>query len=461
MSHPTILVVDDQQIMLFLLETHLLQAGFTPLTAGSGSEALAVLAGQSVDLVISDLIMPEMGGIQLLERIRELHPGIPVIVITSHGSVESAVEAMRQGAYDYLEKPYNPDDLRMTIQRALDYQHMVRENEQIRGLLRERFSFQSIVTVNPAMKQLLELASKVVPARQTTVAIFGESGSGKEVLARAIHFAGKGLPNSFVAVNCAAVPEHLLESELFGHLRGSFTGADRDREGKFALARGGTLLLDEIGDMPLGLQTKLLRVLQERVFERIGSNDQIAATCRVIVATNRDLREQVAAGRFREDLFHRINVFPLTLPPLRERREDIPMLCEHVFEQLRQHLGKPLVGIADQAMRLMLEYPWPGNVRELRNCLERAAILTGDGVIRPEHIGICAQQPAALQSPGPGAPGGIGPDSVSYTLTLPAGELSLEALTARILADTLERCGGNKSRAAQFLKISRKAFYRP
>ena len=460
MSQPTILVVDDQQIILFLLETHLRKAGFTPLLAKSGAEALAILGERPVDLVISDLVMPEMGGLQLMERVRELHPGLPIIVITAHGSVESAVEAMRRGAYDYLEKPYNPDDLRMTIQRALDYHHMVRENEQIRGLLRERFSFQSIVTSNPAMKAVLELAGKVVPARQTTVAIFGESGTGKEVLARAIHFAGKGLPNSFVAVNCAAIPEHLLESELFGHLRGAFTGAERDREGKFSLARGGTLLLDEIGDMPLPLQTKLLRVLQERVFERIGSNDQIAATCRVIVATNRDLREQVAAGRFREDLYHRINVFPLTLPPLRERKEDIPMLCEHVFEQLRQHLGKPLTGISDAAMRSMLDYSWPGNVRELRNCLERAAILTEGGVIRPDHIGVGSRPGAAAGSAPRAAEPGSDPGSVSYTLTLPAGELSLEALSERILAVTLERCGGNKSKAAGLLKIGRKAFYR-
>jgi DNA-binding NtrC family response regulator len=460
MSQPTILIVDDQQIMLFLLETHLCQAGFSPVTATSGAQALAILAERPVDLIISDLIMPEMGGLQLMERVRELHPGIPIIVMTAHGSVEGAVEAMRKGAYDFLEKPYNPDDLRMTIQRALDYHHMVRENEQIRGLLRERFSFQSIVTCNPIMKQVLELASKVVPARQTTVAIFGESGTGKEVLARAIHFAGKGLPNSFVAVNCAAIPEHLLESELFGHLKGAFTGADRDREGKFSMARGGTLLLDEIGDMPLPLQAKLLRVLQERVFEKIGSNEQIAATCRVIVTTNRNLPEQVAEGRFREDLFHRINVFPLTLPPLRDRKEDIPILCEHVFEQLRQHLGKPLTGISDKAMRLMLDHPWPGNVRELRNCLERAAILTEDGVIQPDRIGIAGQESAAAVPSSGGACPATDPGSVSYTLTLPQGELSLEALNERILAMTLERCGGNKSKASALLKIGRKAFYR-
>jgi len=265
-----------------------------------------------------------------------------------------------------------------------------------------------------------------------------------------------------VAVNCAAIPDHLLESELFGHLRGSFTGADRDREGKFSLARGGTLLLDEIGDMPLALQTKLLRVLQERVFERIGSNEQISATCRVIVATNRNLQELVAAGKFREDLYHRITVFPLTLPPLRERTEDIPILCEHVLEQLRQHLGKPLAGISEGAMRLLMEYPWPGNVRELRNFLERAAILTEDGQIKAEQVALAGHSSLAPLKPGAVPPAGVQLDSgsVSYTLTLPVSELSLEALTERILALTLERCGGNKSKASQMLKIGRKAFYR-
>jgi DNA-binding NtrC family response regulator len=462
MNQPRILVVDDQDIILYLLETHLGQAGFQPITANSAKQALAILQEQAIDLLITDLIMPEMGGLELMERVRELYPGMPIIVITTNGSVEGAVEAMRRGAYDYLEKPYNPDDLRMTIQRALDYHHIVQENEQIRGLLRERFSFQSIMTVNPAMKEVLRLASKVVPARQTTVAIYGESGTGKEVLARAIHFAGKGLPNSFVAVNCAAIPEHLLESELFGHLRGSFTGADRDREGKFSLARGGTLLLDEIGDMPLSLQTKLLRVLQERVFEKIGANEQIEATCRVIVATNRNLQKEVAAGRFREDLYHRINVFPLTLPPLRERREDIPLLCEHVFEQLRQHLGKQLTGISESAMRLMLEYPWPGNVRELRNSLERAAILADDAVLQSWHIDFGSRESTAAPgaSASGAAPAATPAGCVSYTITLPESELSLEALNGQILAMTLDRCGGNKSRASQLLKIGRKAFYR-
>lgn len=453
MDNPKILAVDDQQIFLLLLENHLREAGFTPLTASVGQEALTILEQQAVDLLISDLMMPGMDGLELIEQVHTRHPGLPIIVLTGHGSVESAVEAMRRGAYDYLEKPYNPDVLGITIRRALDHHHVIRENQQITGLLRERFTFQSIVTVNPAMKDLLELAARVASARQTTVAIYGESGAGKEVLARAIHFAGKGLPAGFVAVNCAAIPEHLLESELFGHVRGAFTGADRDREGKFSLARGGTILLDEIGDMPLPLQAKLLRVLQERVFEKIGSNTPLQADCRIIVATNRNLAERVASGRFREDLYHRINVFPLTIPPLRERKDDIPLLCEHVLDQLRQHLGKPLPGISQKAMDVMLNYHWPGNVRELRNCLERAAILNDGKLICPSHLGIGTGPADDIHTASSAG-------TITYNLTLPSDLLSLDALTDRILAITLERCGGNKSKASQLLRINRKAFYR-
>ncbi|MBU5615305.1 sigma-54-dependent transcriptional regulator [Geomonas azotofigens] len=461
MSHTTkILAVDDEPVFRFLLERQLREIGYDVVSAVDGLQALEILERQAVDLVLSDLVMPRMDGLQLIGSVQKLYPATPIIVITAHGSVESAVEAMRRGAYDYLEKPYDPEDLRITIQRALDYQRVVQENEQIKGLLTERYTFQSVVTVNPAMKQVLELASRVAAARQTTVAIYGESGSGKEVLARAIHFAGKGLPAEFVAVNCAAIPEHLMESELFGHVRGAFTGADRDREGKFSLARKGTILLDEIGDMPLSLQAKLLRVLQERVFEKIGSNTPIPVACRVIVATNRSLADLVAAGRFREDLYHRVNVFPLTIPPLWQRKDDIPILCGHILEQLRQHLGKPLPGISPQAMELMLEYRWPGNVRELRNCLERAAILTDNELIRPAHLGLAGAAPDSGEGADEGTRSTADPSRVSYHLSLPVEELSLDALSDQILGITLERCGGNKSKASQLLKVNRKAFYR-
>lgn len=454
MIQQRILAVDDEPISLQVMERYLQKEGFQAIIATCGSEALEYLKNQPpVDLVVTDLVMPGMDGIQLIEQIKSSFDHMPIIAVTANGSIASAVKAMKAGACDYLEKPCSIDALRITIQRTLNYHDTLRENEQMRSLLRERFTFQSIVTVNPTMKSQLELASRVVNATSTTIAIYGESGVGKEVLARAIHFAGKGLPNRFVAVNCAAIPEHLLESELFGHVRGAFTGAERDREGKLSAARGGTLLLDEIGDMPLSLQAKLLRVLQEHVYEKIGSNALLPVECRIIITTNRDLPALVAAGKFREDLFHRINIFPLMLPPLRERREDIPHLSEHVLGQLRQHLGKTLPGISQKAMDLLLQYDWPGNVRELRNMLERAAILTDGELIRPSHLSIFS--PNTNYTPSSDSSG-----LVSYNLALPAANLSLEALTNEILAVTLDRCNGNKTQAAKLLKITRKNFYR-
>lgn len=436
------------------MERHLRQAGYLPISAGSGREALEIMAQQPIDLVVTDLVMPGMDGIQVIEHIRNRFERIPVIALTANGSIESAVHAMRQGACDYLEKPCSTEVLRMAIQRNLAYTEVLQENEQMRALLRDRYTFQSIVTMNPVMKEQLELAQRVVAAPHTTVAIFGESGVGKEVLSRAIHCAGKGKLANFVAVNCAAIPEHLLESELFGHVRGAFTGAERDREGKFSAARGGTLLLDEIGDMPLPLQAKLLRVLQEHVYEKIGSNTEQPVQCRVIVTTNRNLPALVAAGRFREDLFHRINIYPLNIPPLRERKEDIPLICEHLIGILRKHLGKPLPGISQKAMELMAGYHWPGNVRELRNTLERAAILTDGELIRPSHLGLGQSRQGETST-------SDCPDAVKYILTLPADKLSMDALTEEILAITLERCNGNKTKAAKLLKIARKNFYRP
>jgi DNA-binding NtrC family response regulator len=449
-----ILAVDDDNTSLLVLGGHLKRFGFTVVIASGGLQALELLGQREFDLVISDLLMPGMDGITLLKKMRKSGVNIPFIVMTACGSIETAVAAMRQGAYDYLEKPFDPGNLQLTVQRALDYHRALAENRQIKAYLQERFTFQNIITVNPAMKEMLEMAAKVTAFPQTTVAIYGESGTGKEVLARAVHFASTGMPTGFVAINCAAIPEHLMESELFGHMKGAFTGADRDREGKFSLARNGTLLLDEIGDMPLSLQSKLLRVLQERTFERIGGSDAIRLTCRVIVATNANLVLRVAAGFFREDLYHRINVFPLHIPPLRERKEDIKQICEHALAELQQHLGKPLPGISQRAMDAILGHDWPGNVRELRNRIERAAILTSGDLIRPEHLGLCqgdAQQQVCQDQ-----------DSrcTIYNLQLPTQALSLASLTSQILSLTLERCRGNKSKAAQLLKIDRKMFYR-
>ena len=289
---------------------------------------------------------------------------------------------------------------------------------------------------------------------RTTISLTGESGVGKEVLARAVHFASGCLPGNFVAVNCAAIPEALLESELFGHVRGAFTGAERDREGKFSLARGGTLLLDEIGDMPLSLQAKLLRVLEERTYEKVGTNTPLPADFRVIVATHRNLADLVRLGVFREDLFHRINVVPIAIPPLRERKEDIPLLVDFYLDTFRRHQGKALPGVSRKATALLSSYSWPGNIRELRNVLEYAAILVSDELIRPEHLRL----PKIIPSTG-----ALATNVIDYQISLPLEELSLDAIldtvTSKVLDLTLQRCGGNKSQAANLLKVNRKRFY--
>ncbi len=455
MKNPaTILAVDDQASFRYLLQAQLQDAGFSVLLAAGADDALHLLQQHALDLILSDLVMPGMDGLALLGAVRERFSHIPFIVLTSHGSIASAVEAMKRGAYDYVEKPCAPDELQLTIQRALQYQCVVAENEQFKRQYQEEYCFESIVTVSPLMKQALKLAADVTKSPRTTVALLGESGCGKEVLARAIHSSGGGLPTNFVGVNCAAIPATLLESELFGHVRGAFTGADRDREGKFSLAKGGTILLDEIGDMPLDLQAKLLRILEDRAFEKVGSNRPVAVECRIIVATNHDLSKRVQEGRFRQDLYHRINVFPIAIPPLRERREDIAILTEHFLKWLRHHLGKPLPGISQSAMTRLVNYHWPGNVRELRNCLERAAIIAPGGeVIRPEHLAISTP----LTQPLPDA--NI-PEQIEYQFSFSPDDLSLEAVTHRVLEITLQRCGGNKTKAADLLKVSRKVFYR-
>jgi DNA-binding NtrC family response regulator len=449
-----ILIVDDEEISLHSLKSNLRQQGYTVICASNGLEALSLLEKQTVDLVISDLVMPELDGIQLIHATKELHPSLPFIVFTAQGSIESAVAAIKEGALDYLEKPFDPQAFGVVLRRALEFGRLTGENAKLREHFRERFSFHNIVTQSPAMREVLELAARVASSPRTTISLTGESGVGKEVLARAVHFASGCLPGSFVAVNCAAIPEALLESELFGHVRGAFTGAERDREGKFSLARGGTLLLDEIGDMPLSLQAKLLRVLEERTYEKVGSSTLLSADFRVIVATHRNLAELVRQGVFREDLFHRINVVPIAIPALRERKEDISLLVDFFLDTFRRHQGKALPGVSKKAMDLLSSYTWPGNIRELRNVLEYAAILVSDELIRPEHLRL------PKINPSPGTPA---TNVIDYHISLPLDELSLDAIldtvTSNILDLTLQRCGGNKSQAASILKVNRKRFY--
>lgn len=451
-SRSRILIVDDDEVSLIMLQRHLLRQGHDVNCAMSGQEALSQLEKQMADLVISDLVMPEMDGIQLMLAAKEKYPQLHFIIFTALGNIESAVSAIKQGALDYLEKPFDVKRFDIVLQRTLKYGRLSNENTLLLEHFRERFSFNNIVTHSPVMQQTLELAARVTTSPKTTISLNGESGVGKEVLARAIHSESRCLPTTFVAVNCASIPEPLLESELFGHIRGAFTGAERDREGKFGMAQGGTILLDEIGDMPLLLQAKLLRVLEERTYEKVGSNTPLQADFRVIVATHRNLAEMVKQGTFREDLFHRLNVVPITIPPLRERKEDIPILSEFFLNLLRQHHGKQLPGISKKAMDRMVSYSWPGNVRELRNMLEYAAIMTtSDELIRPEHLRFATSQtfPATLDTA-----------TVDFHVSIPSKELSLNAITTKVLELALQYCDGNKSKAAALLKVNRKMFYR-
>ncbi|HCZ12149.1 MAG TPA: sigma-54-dependent Fis family transcriptional regulator [Nitrospiraceae bacterium] len=452
MKQANILIVDDDESFRLLLESHLKKAGFKPIPADSGIKALDVLDKNHVDLIISDQVMPEMDGIKFLAGVKSKHSDIPFIMLTAHGSIAEAVASIKKGAYDYIEKPYIVDDLFAAINRALDHYRLHHENKMLKDHLRDLYSFQNIVTKSPLMIKALKLAEKVSKSPNTTVAIYGESGTGKEVLARAVHYAGDRMGNRFVAVNCSAIPSTLLESELFGHVKGAFTGADRDREGKFGMAHGGTILLDEIGDMPLELQAKLLRVLQERVYEKLGSNKPVNIDCRVIVSTHRDLSRLVKDGRFREDLYHRINTFPISLPPLRQRKEDIPLLADHFIGQLRQELGKPIPGISQKAMDTLIGYRWPGNIREMKNCLERAAILTDGELINPGHFNICKTSDA----------GGLNEEdgNIRMEIVIPKEKFSLDSAIDSIVQFSLQRCGNNKAKAVQFLKVGRNFLYR-
>ena len=450
----TILVVDDTDGILQSLKLYLENWGYTPLLARSGEEALKVLRTNEVDLVLSDQAMPGMSGIELLNEVKAQDKEMPFIILTAYGSIDMAVSSMKQGADDYLQKPYNPEELQAAIRRSLEYSRLSRGYRELKNYFGNLYDFQNIITRSHLMLKALQLAEKVAKSLNTTVAIYGESGAGKEVLARAIHFASGRMESRFVAVNCAGIPSNLLETELFGHVKGAFTGADRDRDGKFDMAQKGTLLLDEIGDMPLELQAKLLRVIQERTYDRVGSNRHIPVDLRIITTTHRDLKRLVKEGRFREDLYHRINAYPITIPPLRERKEDIPVLADHFLKQYRNELGKQIPGISESAMQSLMNYRWPGNVRELKNCIERAAILINGELIRPDHLNIRSSVSEndfrKVEDEG----------TMRFELVFNRDAFSLEAAVSQLSDMVLEKCGNNKSQAAELLKVDRKHFYR-
>ncbi|MBJ6749128.1 sigma-54-dependent transcriptional regulator [Geomonas anaerohicana] len=462
MGIETILIVDDTQQARALLDVQLRAWGFATVLAETGTQALRVLAENRVDLILSDLVMPDMDGMKILFHAQDRFPDIPFIMLTAHASIDKAVAALRLGATDFVEKPFVGEELLARIRKSLGYRQVTEENRKLKLQLGDQFSFQQIVSKSPGMTRALQMAEQVSAYPRTTVALHGESGVGKEVLARAIHFASGRPENRFVAVNCAGIPATLLESELFGHVRGAFTGADRDREGMFDLAREGTILLDEIGDMPLELQAKILRVIQEKSYAPLGSSRQVQADFRIIVATHHDLGLLVRQGRFRADLYHRINTFPISIPPLRERKEEIPLLVEHFVSHLRTELGKYLPGISKRGMDFLQGYDWPGNIRELKNSLERAAIVVDHELINPSHLSFLGGPRTGDRRQRPKTDGliGGGEENFELQLTLKPGDFSLEAVINRVLEITLARCNNNKSLAAQILKTDRRIFYR-
>ena len=432
-----VLVVDDEASQRDLLHLVLTEEGYAVETASSGEEAVQKVEDGFYHLVIMDMKMGGMGGLEALKRIKDISSAVQVLIVTAYASVDTAVDAMRSGALNYLTKPIDLGELKVQVDKTLQFSHLVAENESLKAQVTGAFEASQIIGKSLRILEMFDTLRMVAPT-EATVLILGESGTGKELVADAVHTNSPRKKGPLIKVNCAALPETLLESELFGHEKGSFTGAVARREGRFKLADGGTLFLDEIAEMSLLLQAKLLRVIQSRSFERVGGTETISSDVRLIVATNRDLEEEVREKRFREDLYYRLNVVPVTLPPLRERREDIPLLAEHFLSEIAERNGKLIRGFSPQAMDLLVRNRWKGNVRELENVVERAIIMARGDVIQPGDL------PGHITDEGNAPSAGIIPGR-------PLSDLEREAILS-----TLEMTGGNRTETAKLLGISRR-----
>jgi DNA-binding NtrC family response regulator len=440
MDPTTILVVDDDESLRRVVEYNLGEERYHVLTAPDGAAGLRAFQEASVDLVVTDVRMPDMDGLELLTRIKTMQPDMPVIMLTAHGTINSAVEAMKLGAFDYLTKPFNRDQLKAAVRKALEIAALTMENRQLRQVVAERFSFASMIAGSRAMRAVTETAARVAQG-DTTVLLEGESGTGKELLAKAIHFHSPRKRGPFVTINCGAIPEQLLESELFGHRRGSFTGAVADKKGKFEAAHGGTIFLDEIGELPSLLQVKILRVLQEHEIDKVGEARSIKVDVRVIAATNRDLDKMIADSTFRDDLYYRLAVVSIRVPPLRERTDDIPFLVDHFLAKHAEHLGRARPTVDKAVYSTFNLYGWPGNIRELENVIERALVLDKDGLLGlddlPDRLRTREQRVGNLR------------------IEIPDDGISLEDVERELLLAALEKHNWNQTRAAAFLNITR------
>ena len=451
---PHVLIVDDELNIRRVLAAMLAREGYDVTTAADGEQALAVLNKTPVHVVVSDLVMPRMGGLELLQRISAEFPDVPVIVITAHGTVDSAVQALKAGAFDYITKPFEQAELKKVIAKASRAHEIERQNVHGPARAGEK---PPLVGHSASMRQIHDMVSKVADS-PSTVLITGESGTGKELIARELHLGSSRRDKALIKVNCAAIPKDLVESELFGYEKGAFTGAVGSKPGRFELADEGTLFLDEIGEIPVEMQVKLLRALQESEFERVGGIKTIRVDVRLIAATNRDLKALIADGRFREDLFYRLAVVPISLPPLRERKEDIPLLTEHFIAKYNQRLGKRVERVDDDAMQMLLHYSWPGNIRELENLMERSVLFADGPVILGSSL------PDALQERALGPPIPIAAVGPLGAIAAPSGASMKEIvrhaqaeLERELIARALDETGGNVTRAAKRLQISRKS----
>jgi DNA-binding NtrC family response regulator len=439
-----ILIIDDEEVLQDILTVLIRKEGHTPLTAGTGEEGLAVLEREEIDLVLLDLMLPGMHGMEVLREIRRRDPDLVVVVITAFSSIESAIEAMREGAFHYIPKPFKNEEVMLTVRKGLDQRRLTSENRALREQLRQRFGFDNILGKSKPMQQVYDLIQLASPAK-SNILILGESGTGKELVAKAIHHHSRRAEGPFVTVNSGSMPADLLESNLFGHIRGAFTGAVASKRGLFELANGGSIFFDEIGNIPLDTQSKLLRVIQEREFMRLGGLDIIKVDVRIIAATNADLDTMVQQGGFREDLFYRLNVITVSLPPLRRRSEDIPLLAQHFLAHYARENEKALREISPRAMELLIDYPWPGNVRELENAIERAVVLSTAEVLTEELL------PASVRQRGESAAAGLLPP------VLPANGIAFKDAVSQyerqIIIRALQSCGGVQKRAAELLQV--------
>jgi DNA-binding NtrC family response regulator len=434
-----VLVVDDEDLIRWSLRAQLEEGGYSVAEAADGRSALEQVS-KGVDLVLLDFKLPDTDGLELLRRIREAHPDTVVILMTAHSTVQSAVEAIKGGAFHYVIKPFEVDEMTALVERALETTRLRREVRELRALQSEPFSLERIIGESPSMREVKALLRKIAATPASTVLLGGESGTGKDLAARSLHYASERAASPFMHITCTALPESLLESELFGHEKGAFTDARQQKRGLFERAHRGTVYLDEIGDMTPALQAKLLRFLEEKAFKRVGGADDIRVDVRVIAATNRDLEEAVRKGDFREDLYYRLNVLPIVMPPLRERPGDVPLLAKYFADMYSREFRKSITGLAPEALKLLDSYPWPGNVRELKNAVERAVLLGEDDLLGPGDFR------ALRREAPPGAPAGF---------QLPASGVDLHDLERFLVEQALSRTGGNQTRAGELLGLNR------